>query len=232
MRKLWLLTVLLVAPAYGATLDDFTWRWPHEPNVYDLSERAVVGAKSEFEAWRATTGQRIRDKIEAVPIPEITGVVVEAGASRAGYRTRNVVVDLAKGLGAVPLLLWPLLRPAHRHTPPITPPRAHIVLPGKPIWLGDSNTEGMWWNYVCATTGWVVNGGIGGIGVKGLKDNIAGIIAQAQPSVATLMVGTNDANAGLVGTPDDLAWETNYTALVDALVAAGVTPTLFYRAAG
>lgn len=97
------------------------------------------------------------------------------------------------------------------------------------LWAGDSNTEGMWWNYVCGNNvgGWVINGGIGGTTVKQYLDVLPEVLVKSTPYVVTVALGTNDANAARVGTPDDLAWEANYTALVDALLAAGKKVTLF-----
>ncbi|WMW66673.1 SGNH/GDSL hydrolase family protein [Nitratidesulfovibrio liaohensis] len=95
--------------------------------------------------------------------------------------------------------------------------------------VGDSNTEGLWWNYVCGNTsgGWFINGGIGGTTVKEYLDVLPQVLSQSTPSVVTVALGTNDANAARVGSPDDLAWETNYTALITALLAAGKKVTLF-----
>lgn len=97
------------------------------------------------------------------------------------------------------------------------------------LWIGDSNTEGMWWNYVCGNSsgGWIINGGIGGETVKGYLDALPQIMSQTSPQFVTVAIGTNDAAATLVGTPSDIAWETNYTTLVDTLLAAGKRVALF-----
>ena len=97
------------------------------------------------------------------------------------------------------------------------------------LFVGDSNTEGMWWSYVCGNNpdGWAINGGIGGIRVAGYLNILPQVLAGTNPRFVTVALGTNDAYFGLVGTPEDKAWEENYTAVVDILMKNGKYVALF-----
>lgn len=102
-------------------------------------------------------------------------------------------------------------------------PKAEILM------IGDSNTEAIWWDRACGDdpAGWIINGGIGGITVKGYLCSLRLILSSTSPKVVTIMLGTNDANSKRIGIKDDREWEANYTKFVDTAIATNAKVILF-----
>lgn len=101
---------------------------------------------------------------------------------------------------------------------------ARVLGPGQALLLGDSITEGFWWNQVCG--GRQINGGIGWAGAVTLLPRVGEILSATQPAVVTVLLGINDATIqALSGRPIE-EWATYYDALVQKIVASGATPVL------
>jgi lysophospholipase L1-like esterase len=65
------------------------------------------------------------------------------------------------------------------------------VGPGGLLFIGDSNVEGFYWNHIGALP--VLNAGFSGIWTEALEPRVPLLLNSAEPSVAVLLVGTNDA---------------------------------------
>lgn len=93
---------------------------------------------------------------------------------------------------------------------------------GRILFLGDSLTEGLWWNTACGDS--VVNAGLGGAGAAGLLTYIEPILAAARPSVVVVMIGVNDATREAPGQPANQSTVENFaprlSQLLDAIVAS------------
>ncbi|MEE1610921.1 SGNH/GDSL hydrolase family protein [Microvirga sp. CF3016] len=65
------------------------------------------------------------------------------------------------------------------------------VGPGGLLFLGDSIVEGFYWNRIGALP--VLNAGFSGIWTEALEPRVPLLLNSAEPSIAVLLVGTNDA---------------------------------------
>lgn len=65
------------------------------------------------------------------------------------------------------------------------------VGPGGLLFLGDSIVEGFYWNHIGALP--VLNAGFSGIWTEALEPRVPLLLNSAEPSIAVLLVGTNDA---------------------------------------
>lgn len=88
------------------------------------------------------------------------------------------------------------------------------------VLIGDSITEGFYWNKIgdCA----VVNAGFGGITTTAMTRYIESILRDGAPKYAVIMLGSNpdfDSNIN----PDFRLFQQSYTQIVDRLMQAGTT---------
>lgn len=65
------------------------------------------------------------------------------------------------------------------------------VGPGGLLFVGDSNVEGFYWNRIGGRP--VLNAGYSGIWTEALEPRVPLLLNSAEPAVAVLLVGTNDA---------------------------------------
>jgi hypothetical protein len=104
---------------------------------------------------------------------------------------------------------------------------AAVLGSGRTLFLGDSLTEGLWWNYAC---GPAVNAGMGGIRISALLSHINAIMAATRPAVVVILVGINDATRMAPGQPADPAtvgaFSGRYSQLLDAITTHGAKPAL------
>jgi lysophospholipase L1-like esterase len=68
------------------------------------------------------------------------------------------------------------------------------VGPGGLLFVGDSLVEGFYWNRVSSLP--VLNAGYSGIWTEALEPRVPLLLNSAEPSIAVLLVGTNDAKKG------------------------------------
>lgn len=103
--------------------------------------------------------------------------------------------------------------------------RHHIGTAGADAtWIvGDSLTEGFWWNQIGNCR--VINVGFGGITAKAMAGRIGGLSGYGTPRYAIVMIGTNTANVAIPQSEVD-AFPTHLRTIVDALVARGARPLL------
>lgn len=87
--------------------------------------------------------------------------------------------------------------------------------------IGDSITEGYWWQSVGACRS--VNAGMGGIGVMHMAQQMPSL--NGIPRYAFVMIGTNTANVG-VGQDQKLSFTANYQVIIENLINRGTRPIL------
>jgi lysophospholipase L1-like esterase len=92
------------------------------------------------------------------------------------------------------------------------------------LFLGDSITEGFWWNAVC--TDRQMDGGISGAGVDVIGAKLDEILAATRPEIVTVLLGVNDAGRGYLSDHPKEEWPQKFAAIVDRIVATGATPVL------
>lgn len=95
---------------------------------------------------------------------------------------------------------------------------------GRAVLLGDSITEGLYYNTVCGSP--IINAGIGGIGVRGMLDFLPAILQATRPSVVVVLLGVNDAYGKSVPLSSLSRWSVGYDHLVNAIISFGATPVL------
>ena len=99
----------------------------------------------------------------------------------------------------------------------------HLIIAGNEstMLIGDSITEGYWWQSVGACRS--VNAGMGGIGVMHMAQQMRGL--NGIPRYAFVMIGTNTANVG-VGQDQKLSFTANYQVIIENLINRGTRPIL------
>jgi lysophospholipase L1-like esterase len=70
----------------------------------------------------------------------------------------------------------------------------HAAGPGGLLFVGDSIVEGFYWNRIGSLA--VLNAGYSGIWTEALEPKLPRLLQAAQPRLAVLLVGTNDAKKG------------------------------------
>jgi len=100
---------------------------------------------------------------------------------------------------------------------------AQVLGAGSAMVMGDSLTEGFWWNQFNGC--YVTNAGYGGISAKELSERVHIPLNTLLPGSVILMIGTNSANNSL--TPTERAmFSTHHLSIVDAIIAKGAMPIL------
>ena len=93
---------------------------------------------------------------------------------------------------------------------------------GKPLLLGDSIIEGLWWNTLPESSCAIINGGFGGATLAELLRYSQGLLAATKPPVVTVLIGTNDASR-----KDNVEqWRVKYTQLISIIEKSGAVPVL------